>query len=64
MRSRIGSSSRKPEVSGKPVGVGNGAAVLTSTISTKIRKKWRFAPDAIGMVSGPRDLSQRKGLSA
>jgi hypothetical protein len=28
------------------------------------RRIWQFAPDAIGMFSGPRDLSVRKGLNA
>ena len=31
--------------------------------SLKQRGRWRFAPDAIGMVEGPIALSQRKGLS-
>jgi len=31
--------------------------------SLKRRAKWRFAPDAIGIVDGPTDLSQRRGLS-
>jgi hypothetical protein len=31
--------------------------------SLKRKDKWQFAPDAIGMVDGPSDLSQRKGLS-
>jgi hypothetical protein len=31
--------------------------------SLKRRDAWHFAPDAIGMMDGPSDLSQRKGLS-
>jgi len=38
----------------------NGAVPV---LSTKSAKKWRFAPDAIGMFNGPRDLSRRRGLS-
>jgi hypothetical protein len=34
-----------------------------ATFAAKLRKKWQFAPDAIGMVDGPKDLSRRKGLS-
>jgi len=30
--------------------------------SVKREDNWRFAPDVIGMVDGPSDLSQRKGL--
>ena len=39
--------------------VGSAATVVTA----KASKKWRFAPDAIGMFNGPRDLSRRRGLS-
>jgi hypothetical protein len=31
--------------------------------SLKRQNGWHFAPDAIGVVEGPADLSQRKGLS-
>ena len=31
--------------------------------AAKLRKAWRFAEDAIGMMEGSRDLSARKGLS-
>jgi len=30
----------------------------------KVAQRWRFAPDAIGMMSGPRDLSLREGFGA
>jgi len=40
-----------------------GKSRQTKAVVSKLRKKWQFAPDAIGMVSGPSDLSQRKGLS-
>jgi hypothetical protein len=39
---------------------GNGAVPV---LSAKAAKKWSFAPDAIGMFNGPRDLSRRRGLS-
>ncbi len=44
----------------KAVRKGNGA---NHASAAKVTKKWRFAPDAIGMFNGPRDLSSRKGLS-
>lgn len=50
MRTSNRNSSSKPAGKKKPV--------------TKLRPKWQFAVDAIGMVSGPRNLSMRKGLSA
>ncbi|MBI3886197.1 MAG: hypothetical protein HY302_10770 [Opitutae bacterium] len=50
MRTSNRSSPRKPAAKKKSV--------------TTARPKWQFAVDAIGMVSGPRDLSMRKGLSA
>jgi hypothetical protein len=31
--------------------------------SLKRKNKWQFAPDAVGIVDGPADLSRRKGLS-
>ena len=37
-------------------------ATERSSASAKLRKKWRFAPDAIGMVNGPKNLSRRKRL--
>jgi len=55
-------SSRKSVTGDKPRGGKNGSA-RRSVDSAKLSKKWRFAPDAIGMVDGPGDLSRRKGLS-
>ena len=34
-----------------------------SRASAKLLKKWQFAPDLLGVFSGPRDLSLRKGLA-
>ena len=62
MRMKTRSFSRKPAAGGKAVAVTNGAAGRTPALAAKLRKKWRFAPDAIGMFSGPRDLSLRKGI--
>ncbi|MBM3852167.1 MAG: hypothetical protein FJ399_03330 [Verrucomicrobia bacterium] len=61
MRTSTHNSSRKSVPAPKAHKNGSGS---TLTLTTKLRKKWQFAPDAIGMFSGPRDLSQRKGLSA
>lgn len=58
MRTR--NSSRKTATGGKALKAGSGSTV---TVTAKLRKKWQFAPDAIGMVAGPKDLSRRKGLS-
>jgi hypothetical protein len=30
---------------------------------TRVPRNFRFAPDAVGMMRGPADLSMRKGLS-
>ena len=57
---RTSNSSRKSAIDGKARKAGNGS---TLTFAAKLRKKWQFAPDAIGMVGGPKDLSRRKGLS-
>jgi hypothetical protein len=58
---RTSNSSPKPAIGGNAVPkTGNRS---TPAFAAKLRKKWRFAPDAIDMVDGPRDLSRRKGLS-
>ena len=57
---RTSNSSRKSAIGGKALKAGNGSTVA---FAGKLRKKWQFAPDAIGMVDGPKDLSRRKGLS-
>jgi hypothetical protein len=51
---------RRSTIDGKPRKTGTGS---TAVFAAKLRKKWQFASDAIGMVDGPRDLSRRKGLS-
>lgn len=60
MRMKTRTSSRKSTTGGKAGQRTNGA---TRVLAVKRNKKWRFAPDAIGMFRGPRDLSLRKGLS-
>lgn len=35
---------------------------VATVVTAKASRKWRFAPDAIGMFNGPRDLSGRRGL--
>lgn len=47
-------------IDGKSRTAGTGS---TAIFAAKLRKKWQFASDALGMVDGPRDLSRRKGLS-
>ncbi len=61
MRTSNRNSTRKLANAPKALRNGNDS---TLPFASKLRKKWQFAPDAIGMFSGPRDLSQRKGLSA
>ena len=63
MRMSTRNSSQKSATNGKARKIGDSSTVGTLAIAAKLRKKWRFAPDAIGMVEGPKDLSQRKGLS-
>lgn len=58
MRTR--NSPRESAAGGKTLKAGTGS---TAAFAAKLRKKWQFAPDAIGMVDGPKDLSRRKGLS-
>jgi hypothetical protein len=48
---------------GKTVEVSDEDTGKVFIFSLKRRANWQFAPDAIGMVDGPADLSQRKGLS-
>ena len=57
------STARKSAAKVKALPAGNGAHTPAAAVP-RPRKQWRFAADAIGMVSGPRDLSQRKGLRA
>jgi hypothetical protein len=65
MRQTARSSTRKSAAVTKALSAGNGAHTPALGLApSRVRKQWRFAADAIGMVSGPRDLSQRKGLSA
>jgi hypothetical protein len=63
MRMNIRNSSRKSATTSHALKIGSNSTAGTLAIAAKLRKKWRFAPDAIGMVDGPKDLSQRKGLS-
>ncbi|MDO8539293.1 MAG: hypothetical protein Q7S40_02550 [Opitutaceae bacterium] len=60
MRTNTRNTSGKSAINSKTLKPGNGSKLA---VAGKLRKKWRFAPDAIGMVDGPRDLSRRKGLS-
>jgi hypothetical protein len=48
---------------GKTVEVSDEDTGRVFVFSLKPKEKWTFAEDAIGMVEGPCDLSQRKGLS-
>jgi len=57
---RTSNSPLKSVISGK---ARKARTVSTVAFPAKLRKKWQFAPDAIGMVDGPKDLSRRKGLS-
>ena len=63
MRPTTHISPRKSAASTKTVAMRNGSTA-PAVVATKLRKKWQFAADAIGMFSGPRNLSRRKGLSA
>ena len=58
---RTSNVARKSVVGGKAGKAGNDSS---TAFAVKLRKKWQFAPDAIGMVDGPKDLSRRKGLSS
>ena len=53
---RAASGGRTVEVSDEDTG-------RVFVFSLKRGDKWHFSEDAIGMVDGPADLSQRKGLS-
>ena len=61
MRTKSNHSSRKSDAGVKAARSRNGG---TQALAARVSKQWRFAPDAIGMFSGPRDLSLRKGMSA
>jgi len=62
--SRKLAAAKKAAASGKIVEVMDDDTGETFVFAAKPRKQWRFAPDAIAMMSGSKDLSQRKGLSA
>ena len=65
MRAKHSTSSSKSTASRKNGLSKGGSSGQTNVFTaTKLLKTWRFAPDAIGMFSGPKDLSLRKGLSA
>lgn len=64
MRTSNRHSSRKSSAKIKTRKVATGLTGGISSVASKLSKKWRFAPDAIGMFDGPKNLSQRKGLSA
>jgi hypothetical protein len=49
--------------SGKTVEVSDEDTGSIFVFSLKGKDDWHFAQDAIGMVNGPTELSQRKGLS-
>jgi hypothetical protein len=53
---RIATSGTAVEVSDEDTG-------RVFIFSLRRKEKWRFPEDVIGMVDGPPDLSQRKGLS-
>ena len=61
--SRKLAAAKKAAAGGKIIEVKDDDTGETFVFSVKPRKQWRFAADAIGMVSGPKNLSQRKGLS-
>jgi hypothetical protein len=48
---------------GKTIEASDGDTGRVSTFALKRLFQWRFPEDVIGMVDGPADLSQRKGLS-
>jgi len=54
---------KREAAKGKIVEVSDEDTGATFVFSLKRKDKWQFAPDAIGMVDGPADLSGRKGLS-
>lgn len=49
--------------SGKAVEVSDAGTGRVFIFSLKPRDSWRFPEDVMGMMEGPEDLSQRKGLS-
>ena len=57
---RTNNTLRRSTIDGKPRKDDTGSTVV---FAAKLRKKWQFASDAIGLVDGPRDLARRKGLS-
>ncbi|BET66202.1 hypothetical protein ASA1KI_11200 [Opitutales bacterium ASA1] len=62
--SRKLAAAKKAASSGKVIEVQDDDTGETYVFASKPRKAWTFAEDAVGMVDGPEDLSQRKGLSA
>lgn len=60
--SRHLAKAKRAAFSGKTIEVSDEDTGNVFVFSLKRRDKWQFAADAIGMVDGPTDLSQRKGL--
>jgi hypothetical protein len=50
-------------LNGKTVVVNDEDSRQVFVFSLKRRGRWNFSDDATGIVDGPADLSQRKGLS-
>ena len=61
--SRNLAKAKRAASSGQTVEVSDEDTGLIFVFSLKRKDKWQFAPDAVGIVDGPADLSQRKGLS-
>ncbi len=61
--SRQLAKAKREAASGKIVEVSDEDTGAVFVFSLRRKDAWHFAPDAIGMVDGPADLSQRKGLS-
>lgn len=63
MFSRQLAKAKRAASSGKTIEVSDEDTGNVFVFSLRRKDKWQFAADAIGMVDGPTDLSQRKGLS-
>ena len=61
--SRQLAKAKRAASSGKTIEVSDEDTGNVFVFLLKRKDKWQFAADAIGMVDGPADLSQRKGLS-
>jgi hypothetical protein len=61
--SRQLAKAKRAAASGQTVEVSDEDTGAIFVFSLKRKTDWRFAPDAIGMMDGPADLSRRKGLS-